>query len=501
MTSLFQNRLAALALAFAALSFPALGDEPAPVRKGAEEPSATRGLPTEVATSHAIAIEGEKIAFTARAGAIRLRDAQTDAPQADVAYVSYERAAADPLTRPVMFLFNGGPGAASVWLNLGAASPWRLRIAVEALAPSAAPVTVDNLETWLPFADLVFVDPPGTGYSKILSDSDDVKKRFYSVQGDAEALSVVVRKWLLARGRLASPKFLVGESYGGFRVVKMLRALRERENIGISGLLLISPALDFSWLSGDRNLLSYPAHLPSFAAAARGATDRTAVADVESYAAGEYVQDLLKGPKDAEALARMSASIARFTGLDQNLVAQMGGRIDAKTFSRELGRKEQRVRSSYDAEISAFDPAPFSPESDWADPVLDSLRAPLGAAMTRLTTEKLGWPIGDARYFVLNDQIAHQWDFGRFGRPAAEVVSDLKDAVALDPQLNVLVVHGLVDLVTPYFATKLMLDQLPAFGDRERVRLLTLPGGHMTYLHDVARRDLRDAARRLIERK
>ena len=116
--------------------------------------------------------------------------------------------------------------------------------------------------------------------------------------------------------------------------------------------------------------------------------------------------------------------------------------------------------------------------------MLNALRAPLGAAMTRIVTEKLDWPIGDARYEILNDQVAPRWDFERGGRVDAEAVSDLRQALALDPRLKVLVVHGLTDLVTPYFATKLLLDQLPAYGDSARVRLIVLPGGHMSYLRD-----------------
>ncbi len=481
--------------------FPAacLADDAAAARKAAEDLGG-RALPAEAMTNHTLTIGGEKIAFTARAGAIRLRDAQSDAPQADVAYVSYERNGVDASTRPVVFLFNGGPGAASAWLGLGAVSPWRLRVTPETLSPSAPPAVVDNMESWLPFADLVFIDPPGTGFSKLLSDSEDLKKRFYSVQGDADALAVALRKWLTARGRLASPKFLVGESYGGFRVSKIVRALRERESVGVEGLFLISPALDFTWLSGPRNPLSYIAYLPSFAAVARGATDRAALQDVESYASGDYAADLLRGLRDPQALARLADNVSRFTGLDRALVGRLGGRIDSKTFSRERVRDAQRVSSLYDGEITGHDPTPFAPQSDWADPILDSLRAPLGAAMIRLTSEKLNWPVGDARYVVLNGQVNHLWDFGREGRATAEAVTDLRDALALDPHLRLVVVHGLADLVTPYFASKLLLDQLPPLGDASRASLVVLPGGHMPYFfHEDSRRALRDAARKAIE--
>lgn len=491
----------ALALGFV-VSFacaPAVAEDPAASKKLAEEQAeAARGLPAETVTSHTMTLAGEKLAFRARAGAVRLRDAQSGAPQADVAFVSYERADADAHTRPLAFVFNGGPGAASAWLGLGGLSPWRLRIASDALSPSTAPLVIDNAESWLAFADLVFIDPPGVGYSKILGEGEEPRKRFFSVQGDVDALAVVVRKWLTKHQRAASPKYLVGESYGGFRVVKLARALRERESVGVDGLVLVSPVLDFAWLEGSRNPLSFAAYLPSFAAVARLVKDRAALADVESYAAGEYVSDLLKGVKDKEAMSRLNVNVARFVGLDRDVVARLAGRIDTKTFSRERRRALGQVLSLYDGEVAGFDPAPFARESDWADPVLDSLRAPLGAAMTQIVAEKLQWPIGDARYEILNDQVAHHWDFGRGGRGAAEAISDLRQELALDPRLKVLVVHGLADLVTPYFATKLLLDQLPAFGETSRVRLVVLPGGHMPYMHDDARQMLRDAARTTI---
>ncbi len=482
------------------LAHPGLADAPGPDQKSAEAKAAeARGLPAEAVTTHTITLQGEKVAFTARAGAIRLKDVKSEAPLADVAYVSYERNGAEASARPVAFVFNGGPGAASAWLGLGALSPWRLSFPSEAPSPSAPPILVDNTETWLAFADLVLIDPPGTGYSKLLSDSSDIEKRFFSVEGDAEGLAVVIRKWLTARGRLASPKYIVGESYGGFRAAKLLAPLRERENIGVDGLFLVSPALDFTWLPGGRNLLSYGTLLPSMTAIARGASARKDLADIESYAAGEYVVDLLKGENDAQAQARMSDSVARFTALDRSFVSRLGARIDAKSFSRERDRGRQRVLSVYDGSVESFDPAPFAPTSDWTDPVLETWRTPLGAAMTRLTQEKLAWPIGDARYFVLNDKIAHRWDYGNGGRVNAEALTDLRDALALDPRLKVVVAHGVADLVTPYFATKLMLDQLPAYGGPGRVRLVVMAGGHMPYLRDESRSRMRDAARALIE--
>lgn len=491
----------AASVAFAPMRMAAALEPAAPKKESEEQVGTLQGLPAEVVTTHAITIGGEKIAFSARAGAVRLRDAHRGAPRVDVAFVSYERRDVDPLTRPVAFVFNGGPGAGSAWLGLGGLSPWRVVLGNGPLSPSTPPLVIDNAESWLPFVDLVFVDPPGTGYSKFLTESEEVRKHFFSTQGDAEALAVVVRKWLTLHRRMASPKYLVGESYGGFRVVKLARALQERESVGVQGLVLISPVLDFAWLEGSRNPLSLAGYLPSFAAVARSAKDRAALADAESYAAGEFVTDLLRGVQDKDAMSRLAANVSRLTGLERQQVERLGGRVDVRSFIRSRRRAAEQVLSAYDGEIAGYDPAPFSRAENWADPVLDALRAPLGAAMSRVVTEKLGWPVGDARYEILNERVAHSWDFGRGGRANAEAVSDLRQALALDARLKVLVAHGLADLVTPYFATKLILDQLPAFGDASRVRLVALAGGHMSYIGDDGRKGLRDAARAVIEAK
>ncbi len=469
-------------------------------KKAVEEQPSTRGLPAEVVTTHTWTFPGGKIPFTARAGALHLRDLHSGALQADVAFVSYERAEANLETRPVTFVFNGGPGSASAWLGLGAMSPWRVRLS-DPPSPSNPPLTTDNAESWLAFTDLVFIDPPGAGYSVILGEGDELRKRFYSVQGDVEALAVVMREWIATHHRLASPKYLVGESYGGLRVVKLLSALREHESIGVNGLVLVSPVLDFSWLENSRNPLTFASTLPTYAAIARSAKDRAALSDVEAYASGEYVRDLLKGVRDADAVSRMSANVAQITGLDPQLVASLGGRVDVKSFTRERRRSSKEVLSVYDGDVAGYDPTPFARDSEWADPVLDSLRPQFGAAMSALTADVLKWPIGDARYEIINDHVAHDWDYGRGGRSHVEAVSDLREALALDPHLKVLVAHGVADLVTPYFTTKLLLDEIPSFGDPSRLRLLLLPGGHMPYLRDDSRKLLRDAARTEIEGK
>jgi carboxypeptidase C (cathepsin A) len=467
----------------------------------AQPNSAIGPLPAPVTTNHVIELPGRSLRFTAKAGAIKLMAAQSGAPIADVSYVAFLRPDIEPAKRPITFAINGGPGAGSAWLDLGALGPWRLPLDGAALPPSAAVSLVNNAETWLDFTDLVFIDPPGTGYSRILSGDDAVKRHFYSMDGDIETLAVVIRKWLVEHKRLESPKFIVGESYGGFRGPKLARRLQSEEGIGVRGLVLISPVLDFSWFEGANNPLIAAAQLPSLAAAARhlsGPDGREKLADVEAYAQGEYVVDLLRGPGDEAALSRVSEKVAEFTGLDPAFVRRRGGRIDPRVFMHERERATGRMMSLYDALVSGNVPDPQSPFGDHADPVLDSLKTPLAAAMAHLTATKLEWFV-DSRYEILNESVNRQWDWD--GRGRAEALGDLKRILALDPGLRVLVAHGLTDEVTPYFASKLLLAQVPPMGEAARVRLAVYGGGHMLYADERSRAALREDARKLIEAK
>ncbi|SFK24186.1 S10 family peptidase [Methylocapsa palsarum] len=475
---------------------------PAPPEAAQPAPTAPPNpLPAPVTTSHAINPPGRALRFKAIAGAIRLSEAQTGAPLADVAYVAFVLDGGDAAKRPVTFAINGGPGASSAWLNLGAMGPWRLPLEAAPASPSAPAALIENADTWLDFTDLVFIDPPGTGYSRILAKGDEARRQLYSVSGDIDALAVAIRKWITANNRLSSPKFIVGESYGGFRGPKLARRLQDGEGVGIRGLVLISPVLDFSWFESANNPLTYVTRLPSQAAAVRklDATDgRSALADVEAYAEGPYLLDLLRGERDPAALARMSEKVAGFTGLDPAFVRRLGGRLDSASFARERGRDEGKIASAYDARVSGFDPQPHAASSDYSDPVLDAVKTPLASAMADLTARRLNWPI-EARYEILNESVAPQWEWGGHGRSRSEALTDLKRAMAIDPQLRVLIVHGATDEVTPYFASKLLIDQVPTFGDPDRLRLRVYGGGHMVYFQDKSRAALREDAKNLIE--
>src|SRR5216683_2959839 len=455
-------------------------------------------LPPDSTTKQTLALPGRTLNFALTAGSIRLFDDKGE-PQADIAYTAYQLDGADPRSRPVTFLFNGGPGAASAYLQFGNAGPWRLAIGGDAAVSSAPPDLMPNAETWLDFTDLVFIDPVGTGYSRFVATGEDVRKRFFSVDGDVNSIAVTIRRWLERSDRLLSPKFVAGESYGGIRGPKIVRNLQTQQGVGVKGLILVSPVLDLREFSGS-SILQFVWSLPTMAAVARevkGPVSRADMADVERYARGDFLSDLVKGEADAEATTRLADRVAALTGIDQAVSRRLAGRFDVAEFRREFDRRNGKVRGRYDASVSGLDPNPDSSFYHFDDPSGQPLAAPLTSAAVDLITRKLNWR-PDGSYELLNGSVEKAWDFGR-GLQPVESISQVRQILALDPKLKLLVAHGLFDLATPYFGSKILLDQLPAYASPERVRLVVYPGGHMFYSRDPSRQAFRAEAEALMK--
>jgi carboxypeptidase C (cathepsin A) len=262
---------------------------------------------------------------------------------------------------------------------------------------------------------------------------------------------------------------------------------------------LLSPVLDFREFAGS-SLLQYVWSLPSMAAVARqakGAVTPADMADVERYARGDFVADLLKGLADTEATTRLSDKVAALTGIDQAVSRRLAGRFAVSEFRREFDRRNGRVTGRYDATVSGFDPFPDSSQSRFGDPSGDPLMAPLTSAAVDLTTRKLNWR-PDGSYQVLSGAVTGAWDFGR-GQDPAESITQLRQILALDPKLKLLVGHGLFDLATPYFGSRVLLDQLPVYGSPDRVKLVVYPGGHMFYSRDTSRQAFRAEVQALMK--
>ena len=475
--------------------------EPASPHEGGErkkEPGMTvaGSLPADSSFSFNFDAQGRSLPIKATAGSIKLTNSGGTAV-AEIGTIAYvlEGAGAG---RPVTFAINGGPGASSAWLHIGAIVPWRLPM--QGLAPSSPPALVDNAESWLPFTDLVFIDPPDTGYSRIVGGAD-ARKSLLSVNGDIDGLAGAIRRWLVANSRLASPKFIVGESYGGFRGPRLAKTLATEAGVGITGLLLVSPVLDFGQLFGAAHG-PFPSltRLPSYAAVLReksGPVTRANLADVEAYAVGDYLSDWLKGPRDHAAVARIEARVGELTGLDPTLVTRVGGIVGEDDFVNESARPLGEVRALYDATVTAYDPFPDSFRSRALDPVLPGFEPAFASAIVDLYEKKFGWRL-EQRYELINDEVNGNWNWDSSRRPA-EAMTALRQMLALDPRFRVVVAHGLTDVQAPYFGTQLQLDQIPDFGAPGRVTLNAYPGGHMLYSRDDSRKALRDDARRLIE--
>ena len=469
-------------------------------RGGAAAATSTeqRRLPEDSTTRQTITVNGRTLAFTATAGSLRLFNERGE-PQADIAYTAYQLDGTQPRSRPVTFFFNGGPGASSAYLQLGSAGPWRLSIEGDDAISSAPADLKPNAETWLDFTDLVFIDPVGTGYSRFVATDEDVRKHFYSVDGDANALAVVIRRYLEKYGRLLSPKFIVGESYGGIRGPKIVHELQSQQGVGVKGLILISPLLDFREFGGT-SLLQYVISLPSMAAVAREAkhpVTRADMADVETYARGDFLADLVKGEADKEATTRLADRVSALTGIDQVVTRRLAGRLDVSEFRREFARRDGKVTGRYDGTVLGFDPDPDSSSAHFGDPSGDPLIAPLTSAAVDLTMRTLNWR-PDGPYHLLNGAVERSWDFGRGINPA-QSISQLRQILAFDPKLKLLVGHGLFDLATPYFGSKMWLDQLPAYASPERVKLVVYPGGHMFYSRERSRQAFRSEAEALMK--
>jgi carboxypeptidase C (cathepsin A) len=454
-------------------------------------------LPADVTTHQVLALPGRELKFTATAGSIRLRDGK-DAPLTDIAFVAYQEEGADASVRPVTFVLNGGPGMASAWLQMGAVGPWRVRLDAATDGPSATPVAIPNADTWLDFTDLVFVDPPGTGYSHILTTDAEARRHLWSVGGDIDALAETIRRWLDHGGRNVSPKYILGESYGGFRGPRLARKLQSEEGVGISGLILLSPLLDAHVMSGYADPLGWVDLLPSEVAVVRarhGPVARADLADVETYAAGDYLVDILRGSGDAAAIDRLTARVAGLTDFDPAMVRRLGGRLNRYTFQLEL--TPGRVSSAYDGTVTRPNPEPRAPGSQFPDPVLSGFEAPVTSAMMSVYADKLNWR-PDTIYHLSNDDVFAAWDWGRgMGRP--ESFSALQAARSVDPHMRVLIAHGLFDLVTPYFGTVRMLRLLPTLEGAEPVELRVYSGGHMFYFGDSSRAALRNDAKAVFD--
>ena len=453
-------------------------------------------LPADKSTGQTITVNGKTLHYTATVGTIMLKS-RDDKPTGVVMYTAYTVDGGKE-HRPVTFALNGGPGASSVYLNLGAFGPKHIAFANEGDSPSDPATLMDNPGTWLDFTDLVFIDPIGTGFSRTLVDEAETKKLFFGATPDIEYLSLVVYKWLVKNDRLLDKKYLVGESYGGYRGPRMTHYLQSQLGVAMNGLVLVSPYLNPQFGDGNLSPIPWMITLPSITAAHLEATGKLtpqAMQDVIAYTRGDYASALLKGRSDAAATQAMIAHVTEMTGLDPTFVKYSGGRLETGAYLREVHRSQGLIGSVYDSNVTAPDPFPYASQQQSNDPILESIIAPTTSAMVDFITHTVGWKTED-RYYALSGDVNRQWDRQTDLRLGA--VADLRQAVAADPKLQVLIVHGWNDLSCAFMGSVLSVDQMPVMGDPGRVQVREFPGGHMFYTRPANQAGLHDLAQRMV---
>jgi len=500
-------RWAALALGVLSFSIPACPtiaaqadkEKPAAADKAdATERKPLPPLPADAHVQQSMQIDGKTLHYTVTVGKLPVYDKQGK-EAGEVVYTAYTVEGAN---RPVTFAFNGGPGASSVYLNFGAIGPKHLKIGNEGDSPSDPATLSDNPGTWLDFTDLVFLDPIGTGFSRSLVSQDETKKLFYSPEPDVEYLSRVVYDWLVNNDRLTSKKYLVGESYGGFRGPRITHYLQSQLGVAMNGEVLVSPYLNPTIEdNGDVSPVPWLVTLPSITAAHLEREKKLtpqAMSEVISYTLGDYATDILKGRSDPDATARIVKHVTEMTGLDPEFVKYSGGRLETGAYLREVWREQGKIGSVYDSNVTAFDPFPFSPDQRSNDPILESIIAPTTTAMVDFVTHTVGWKV-DARYNALSYDVNNMWDRNDELRKGS--VEDLRDSVAADPKMRVIIAHGWNDLSCPFMGSILTVNQMPNMGsDPTRVTVHEYPGGHMFYTRESSsvalRKDVMDMVSR-----
>ncbi|MGH2871829.1 MAG: S10 family peptidase [Solirubrobacteraceae bacterium] len=455
---------------------------------------------------------GSTIGYTASAGWIVLR--KKEKPSAEIFSVSYVADGAGE--RPVTFVFNGGPGASSAYLHMGAVGPLRVAFPADGTLPPMPPRLVTNEESWLAFTDLVFVDPVGTGFSRMIegdgkgdddkkkSASDEDAKEYFGYKRDLESLCEFIGRWLSGQGRWGSPVFIAGESYGGYRVGRLVRMLQETTGIGLNGAVLISPALELGPLAPtDYDVLGWVDLMPTMAAAAmhhgrsRAFAAGTSADDVreeaERFATGDYASLLTRGasmpPTERD---RILGRMADLIGLPAEMVARAEGRITIKVFTRELLRDERKVLGLYDATITATDPFPDREAFAGPDPTLAGIGSAYTAAINRQLRSEIGVKT-DREYQLLSHEVNEAWRNDapeHFFLPPVGATDDFRYGMALNPHMKAFITHGRYDLVTPYYASDRLRNLMrldPEMANRLTVR--HFGGGHMFYAWQDSRRE------------
>jgi carboxypeptidase C (cathepsin A) len=461
---------------------------------------------------------GAAVPYIATSEWITLR--KRDQPAGEIFHTYYRPARARG-RRPITFVFNGGPGASSAYLHVGALGPQRVYFEPDGNRAPPPAKLINNHESWLEFTDLVFVDPIGTGFSRVL-DTDSTEKdkkdprktidekEYYQLNKDLDSLGEFIERFLSKHKLWESPAYIAGESYGGYRTAKLARRLQEKHGVGLCAVIAISPALEWALLNhSDYGVLHTVDTFCTMALAAafhgrsrvfkKNVSIDTMREKIESFAARELTQALVLGDSHPEAeLKKVLSRTADYLGLPSDLVIRANGRIPFWRFARELLKDQRKVVGFYDAAMTAVDPYPDRESHEAPDPTLAGIEHVFATGINQLLRTQMKLDT-DRRYELLSFEVNRAWK--RDDNPHAfdliiGATDDLRFAMSMNPDMKVFITHGYFDMVTPYFSSQRLIEQMKLLPEqRKNLSFKNFYGGHMFYTWEASRKAFRDWVR------
>lgn len=445
------------------------------------------GISMETVSAQVV-IDGENIDYTVTADTLMLKG-DDGKERASVFHVSYLRKGTEAKDRPVMFAFNGGPGSSAVWLHLGALGPKLVPTTTDGTKTLPPPITlIDNPHSILDVTDLVFIDPVSTGYSR--PEGDTKGGEFHGLNGDIESVGDFIRRWTTEHKRWSSPKYLLGESYGGVRAAGLADELQSAYGMSLNGVVMLSSLLDFRTLRGSQgDYLVNQVYLPAMAAVAHhhGKIDRDRdelLAEARLFANGPYASALFAGATLTTAeIETLANKLAELTGVSSELWVESNLRLSPSRYRRELLRDEAKVLGRFDARVAW--PAQ-SKESDYPsyDPSYAVAYGAFSTSMLAYLTDDLGGNEIHHTYRILTRKV-HPWNWNSENR-VVNVAGRLQTAMTDNPNLRVLIMGGYTDFATPPSGIEYTLNQMIDLPkqSRDRISYVYYDAGHMFYLNE-----------------
>ena len=449
-------------------------------------------------TQHTAMIAGQEIAYTATAGKMLMKN-DVGEDKANVFFVAYTKNDSKAAEQPVTFCFNGGPGSSSVWLHLGMLGPRRVKLNDDAKPVRPPHELIENPFSLLDVTDLVFIDPVSTGYSRPAKDED--KKQFHGYDEDLRSIGQFIHDYTTKYGRWASPKFLLGESYGGLRAAGLSGELQQRYHMYLNGIVLISAVIDFQTLkTSGNNDIAYALFLPSYAATAwyhkslpeylQEKPVEQVVAEAEAFAREPYMQALLAGDSLPDVQRKLViARMAELTGLSADYLERANLRVNMLRFGKELLRSRRKVVGRFDSRYTGSDRDHVG-DLIGHDPSGSALFGPFTSAMNQYLRDDL--KVEEERVYEILTGNVYPWDYDEFTNRFVSAAETMRQAMTDNPFLKVFAACGYYDLATPSFAMEYTRDHLALAPElRENFSMAFYEAGHMMYVHEPSLRELR----------